>query len=199
MGTINNTFAAVNDETDPDTPAPTTPLRSGGPQSLVSLGVARPPGPGLRRGRARRSTSSPKFNGSPGHRADPRLRRAGFRRRHQGDRRAGRAGTAAHRRTEPRGGRRRHHHRHRLDQRGRGVGAGVHVQRQHRDREHAVLVPAQLAVVPGRQGERPPGRPGAVRGRRRAGPRRCPRASGPSWSCSARAWARSAARRRSWR
>jgi uncharacterized membrane protein len=36
MSTINNTFETVNDETDPDFPAPMSPLRSGGPQSLVS-------------------------------------------------------------------------------------------------------------------------------------------------------------------
>ncbi|HKP41646.1 alpha/beta hydrolase [Mycobacterium sp.] len=36
MSTINKTFAAANDETDPTFPAPTSPLRSGGPQSLVS-------------------------------------------------------------------------------------------------------------------------------------------------------------------
>ncbi len=36
MSTINNTFSAVNDETDPEFPAPTSPLRSGGPKSLVS-------------------------------------------------------------------------------------------------------------------------------------------------------------------
>jgi uncharacterized membrane protein len=36
MTALNNTFESVNDETDPDNPAPTTPLRSGGPQSLVS-------------------------------------------------------------------------------------------------------------------------------------------------------------------
>ncbi|TRW78402.1 hypothetical protein FK535_25275 [Mycolicibacterium sp. 018/SC-01/001] len=36
MTTINSTFEAVNDETDPDNPAPETPLRSGGPGSLVS-------------------------------------------------------------------------------------------------------------------------------------------------------------------
>jgi uncharacterized membrane protein len=36
MSTINKTFAAANDETDPEFPAPTSPLRSGGPQSLVS-------------------------------------------------------------------------------------------------------------------------------------------------------------------
>ncbi|UXA16957.1 alpha/beta-hydrolase family protein [Mycobacterium sp. SMC-4] len=36
MSTINKTFAAVNDETDPDTAAPQSVLRSGGPESLVS-------------------------------------------------------------------------------------------------------------------------------------------------------------------
>jgi uncharacterized membrane protein len=36
MSSLNNTFEAVNDETDPDFPAPMSPLRSGGPQSLVS-------------------------------------------------------------------------------------------------------------------------------------------------------------------
>lgn len=36
MSTMNSTFSAVNDETDPDFPAPTSPLRSGSPNSLVS-------------------------------------------------------------------------------------------------------------------------------------------------------------------
>jgi uncharacterized membrane protein len=36
MRTMNNTFEAVNNEMNPDTAAPKTPLRSGGPQSLVS-------------------------------------------------------------------------------------------------------------------------------------------------------------------
>jgi uncharacterized membrane protein len=36
MSTINKTFSAVNDETDPKFPAPTSTLRSGGPQSLDS-------------------------------------------------------------------------------------------------------------------------------------------------------------------
>jgi uncharacterized membrane protein len=36
MSTINSTFSAVNDETDPDFAAPTSPLRSGGPNSLVT-------------------------------------------------------------------------------------------------------------------------------------------------------------------
>lgn len=36
MGFLNKTFSAVNDETDPEFPPPTSPLRSGGPQSLVT-------------------------------------------------------------------------------------------------------------------------------------------------------------------
>jgi len=36
MRTMNNTFATVNNEINPATAAPKTPLRSGGPQSLVS-------------------------------------------------------------------------------------------------------------------------------------------------------------------
>ena len=36
MDLLNKSFAAVNDELDPDNPAPTSTLRSGGPESLVS-------------------------------------------------------------------------------------------------------------------------------------------------------------------
>ncbi len=36
MGLLNKSFSAVNDEMDPDHPPPTTRLRSGGPDSLVS-------------------------------------------------------------------------------------------------------------------------------------------------------------------
>jgi uncharacterized membrane protein len=36
MSLLNKSFAAVNDEMDPNNPAPTTPLRSGGPGSLVT-------------------------------------------------------------------------------------------------------------------------------------------------------------------
>ena len=36
MRTMNNTFASANNEMSPDTAAPKTPLRSGGPRSLVS-------------------------------------------------------------------------------------------------------------------------------------------------------------------
>jgi uncharacterized membrane protein len=38
MSTINKTFAAVNDESDPEFAPPTSTLRSGGPQSLASWG-----------------------------------------------------------------------------------------------------------------------------------------------------------------
>nr|WP_246241294.1 alpha/beta-hydrolase family protein [Mycolicibacterium madagascariense] len=36
MSTLNHTFESVNDEQDPSNPAPSTPLRSGGPGSLVT-------------------------------------------------------------------------------------------------------------------------------------------------------------------
>jgi uncharacterized membrane protein len=36
MTTLNSTFAAANDETDPEFAAPTSPLRSGGPDSMVT-------------------------------------------------------------------------------------------------------------------------------------------------------------------
>ncbi len=36
MSVLNNVFASINDEMDPDNPAPATPMRSGGPDSLVS-------------------------------------------------------------------------------------------------------------------------------------------------------------------
>jgi uncharacterized membrane protein len=38
MDFLNKSFAAANDESDPNTAPPTTPLRSGGPQSLVKWG-----------------------------------------------------------------------------------------------------------------------------------------------------------------
>ena len=38
MDFLNKSFAAANDESDPNTAPPTTPLRSGGPQSLVRWG-----------------------------------------------------------------------------------------------------------------------------------------------------------------
>ena len=166
MSTLNKTFAAVNDETDPDFPAPTSTLRSGGPQSLASwesLGhqgrVFVSAGPTV--------DELSKFNGKPA--IEPIRAYAGL---HSADGIKATAALAAEElrrngRARPRRRCRRDHHRHRLDQRGRGVDAGVHVQRQYRDRQHAVFVPAELAVLPGGQGERPAGRSGAVRGCRR--------------------------------
>ena len=48
MRALNNTFATVNDEMDPDTAAPTTRLRSGGSGVAGQLGVAGASGPDLR-------------------------------------------------------------------------------------------------------------------------------------------------------
>ena len=79
------------------------------------LGVAGPPGPGVRFGRpdGRRTLEVQR---QAGDRADQGLRGFAFRRRHQGHRGAGRPGTPAHRRPGPRRGRRRDHHRYGLDQ-----------------------------------------------------------------------------------
>jgi uncharacterized membrane protein len=44
MGLLNKSFSAVNDEMDPNHPAPTTSLRSGGPDSLVSWASLGPQG-----------------------------------------------------------------------------------------------------------------------------------------------------------
>ena len=89
MSTINKTFSAVNDETDPEFPAPKSRLRSGGPESLdswESLGhqgrVFVSAGPTVEQ--------LTKFNGTPA--IEPIRAYAGtaFRPRHQGDRPAGR-------------------------------------------------------------------------------------------------------------
>ena len=65
MRSLNNTFATVNDEMDPDTAAPTTRLRSGGPGVAGQLGVAGASGPHLRgqrhdRREALRSSTAPR-------------------------------------------------------------------------------------------------------------------------------------------
>ena len=169
MRTMNNTFASVNNEMNPDTAAPKTPLRSGGPQSLVSWDSLGHQGRIFIEGGPTVDQLTA-FNGAPA--TEPIRAYAGL---NSADGITATAELAARElqrdgRTAARRRRGRNDHRHRLDQRGGGRRAGVHVQRQHRDREHAVLVPAQLAVVPGGQGERPARRPGAVRGRRQAGP-----------------------------
>ena len=147
MSALNKTFAAANDETDPEFAAPTSPLRSGGPDSAVtweSLGhqgrVFVSAGPTV--------DELTEFNGRPA--IEPIRAYAGL---HSADgikatAALAAAGTAAEGRSRSCGGRCGHHDRHRLDQRGRGLGAGVHVQRRHRDRVHAVLVLAQLVVLP---------------------------------------------------
>ena len=73
----------------------------------------------------------------------------------------------ADRRVRPRGPGRGHHHGHRVPRPARGRPGGVHVQRRHRDRRGAVLLPAQLAVAAGRQA----GGQGDLPGRVRHGPR----------------------------
>ena len=64
MHTLNKTFAAVNNEEDPDNPAPKSQLRSGGPGSLVTWAVAGHPGPDLRRQRPD-NRGTRRFNGAP--------------------------------------------------------------------------------------------------------------------------------------
>ena len=85
MSSPEQTFAAVNDEIDPDFPAPMSPLRSGGPESLVSWESLGHQGRvfvvGWADGRRTLEVQRP-----PGDRADPRLRGTEFRRRHQRDR-----------------------------------------------------------------------------------------------------------------
>ena len=85
MRTMNNTFASANNEMSPDTAPPKTPLRSGGPQSLVSWESLGHQGRiFVEGGPTRRRTDH--LQRRPGHRTDPRLRRAELRRRHHGDR-----------------------------------------------------------------------------------------------------------------
>ena len=145
MGVLNQTFAAVNNEMDPNNPAPTTTLRSGGPGSLVSWESLGHQGRTFVSGGPTVNKLTA-FNGSPA--MEP--IRAQLRSRDQGHSRSGGPRIAAHRRPQQEGRRGRDDHRHRLDQRGGGLGTGVHVQRRHSDREHAVLVPAELVVIPGR-------------------------------------------------
>jgi uncharacterized membrane protein len=64
MRTMNNTFASVNNEMNPDTTQPTTPLRSGGPQSLVSWESLGHQGRIFIKG-GPRTDDLTKFNGAP--------------------------------------------------------------------------------------------------------------------------------------
>ena len=64
MSVLNKTFSAVNDEMDPNHPPPTTPLRSGGPGSLVSWETMGHQGRIFMRG-GPTVTQLTEFNGSP--------------------------------------------------------------------------------------------------------------------------------------
>ena len=64
MSVLNKTFSAVNDEMDPNHPPPTTPLRSGGPGSLVSWETMGHQGRIFTRG-GPTVTQLTEFNGSP--------------------------------------------------------------------------------------------------------------------------------------
>ncbi len=74
MSTINKTFSAVNDETDPDFPAPTSPLRPGGPQSPASWESLGHQGRVVRVGGAD-GRRAHQVQRQAGDRADPRVRR----------------------------------------------------------------------------------------------------------------------------
>ena len=71
--------------------------------------------------------------------------------------------TRAHRRVHPQITGHRADHRHRLDRPGGGELAGDDVQRRHRDRRSAVLLPAELDLVSGRPAEVHGFRPNADR------------------------------------
>ena len=87
MSTLNNTFAAVNDETEPDIPAPDVAAALGRPAVAGLLGVAGPSGPHLRRRRAD-GRAALRVQRRARDRADPGLRRPELGRRHQGHRRS---------------------------------------------------------------------------------------------------------------
>lgn len=89
MDFLNNTFSAVNNEENPDNPAPTTSLRSGGPGSLVSWASLGNQGRAFVGGGA--TAQELGVQQDSGYRTDPRVRRSGICRRYQGDRGARRA------------------------------------------------------------------------------------------------------------
>ena len=130
------------------------------------LGRPRPAGPGLHRqrtdGRRHRRLHRRRCAA-----ARPRVRR---RLRRRGPGRGGAASrrrARAHRRLRPGGAQRRHRHRPRLGQREPGARPRVHVGRRHRDRLDAVLLPAELDVVPDGRRAGAGGRAAALRRRLR--------------------------------
>ena len=190
---MNSAFSVKDDGTEEGAVEPTAPERSGSPESLVpweDLGlqgrnfvgkgptpeeledVLRPAGPG----------------------AGPRVRRAGQRRGRRRPGRPRRPRPRAGRRLRPGGARGRHDDGDRLGRPGGERLAGVRVQRRHRDGGDAVLLPAQLDVLPRRPGQGAGRRPRAVRRRLRRLGAAAARRRARSCTCSGRASAPSAGR-----
>ncbi len=158
---VNGFFAGANAIFAPRTPpartAPTSPGRRAlrvSPQSLVGwegLGLLRA---ALRARRPHRSPQLEAVNGPRRQGADPGLRRPAERRHRAGPRRPRARRAQAHRRLRPQGARRRHHHRHGLPRQPRHRPARVPLERRHRDRRRAVLLPAELDLAARRPGGR---------------------------------------------
>ena len=125
----------------------------GQPAVVVELGAARAAGPLLRRwwpvgGRPQRGERRRRQG------ADPRLRRTALRRHRAGPREPRAGGAEAHRRLRPQGPRRRHDDRHRLPRPERHRPARVPLERRHRHRGGAVLLPPVVDLAARRPGRR---------------------------------------------
>ena len=191
LALADRTASLTNGKTSVSAIAPISPLRSGSPTSLApwrTLGM---------QGREFIGTGPnqqdiSQFAGRPAQ--EPIRLYAGLESAAVGRRSgpADRARDGPDRCVRPCGGRRGHADRNRLGgQRGDGL-AGVHVRRRLRPGLHAVLVPAELDLLPGRpfQGRRVVA--GADRRGARAVGAAAPGQTGRSCCCSARAWVRSA-------
>ena len=96
MRTMNNTFATVNNEVNPEQRRAADTAAVRGPAVAGDLGIAGTPGPHLRQGRAHRRPAH-RVQRRAGDRADPRLRRTRLRRRHHRGRGVGGARIGARR------------------------------------------------------------------------------------------------------
>ena len=111
--------------------------------------------------------------------ADPGLRRPAERRHRAGSRRPRARRAQAHRGLRPQGARRRHDHRHGLPRQPGHRPARVPVERRHRHRGRAVLLPAELDLGARRPGGRRRHLPHRLRDGARSTGRRSPPASDP--------------------
>ncbi len=123
----------------------------GGSRIAGGLGRARPAGSIVRRHRSDRRGDRLVQRWRRGG-TGAGLRRAEVRAHAPGPRRPAARGAQAHRCLRPQGARRRDDDRHRLPRPQRRRPGGVRVQRGHRDRGRAVLVPAELDLAAGRPG-----------------------------------------------